>query len=226
MLNVSVCTQCFADRSADIGSAPGNQIRIEGGERLLKDGAVQRHRALQERIARESDDARSVACEFPDQITHGQFRSAEAVRRQIVGGHAARGVDGEQDVEPLALGLFEVRTPPWSRRCDKEAHHPDGQKRNFGRASPRRKARRELCARLCETPKGTPVSPRCESDQCQECDHSACADGEPKGFGKVKICETGKARVHGILRKSAKRPRSSTKTSPIAGNKKRPNRSW
>ncbi len=82
------CGRRNVDGPAHIRTAAPDDRRVEGGERLEQCVVVERHRALDEGIARERDEADSVAREPLDEIADRELRALEACRGHVVRVHA------------------------------------------------------------------------------------------------------------------------------------------
>ena len=94
------------DCSRNIGSAFGYDRCIQFLKSVGDGIVVKCKRSLQKRRACKGDKADTITLEKPDQVLREKFRSREArggdVRRQ----HAARSVNGHNDIAAFLLRLF------------------------------------------------------------------------------------------------------------------------
>ena len=105
------CGLCQPYRCRDIRAAARDRIRIQRLHRIPKGVVVSRDRRLQKSIPRKRDQPDSVAVEMPEQVLRGQLCACEPIRLHVGSQHTFRGVDRDQDIEPLAGRGFD-RVPP------------------------------------------------------------------------------------------------------------------
>src|SRR5262245_5020112 len=126
-------------------------------EKILEDPVVERERALDERAAREDDEADPVARPPVDELRDGLLGDVEAVvRTKVLGSHAPRRVEGDHDVDPLGIDLdTPVPRLRARRRDDEEGERADPERREEARGeTPGGEAR------LAEEPRSGESDPR------------------------------------------------------------------
>ena len=118
-----------ASRSALARSVPAvrDDARIERLQRLEEGVVVERERGLEERGARERDQADAVVLEPADQVDDRELRALEAIRSRVLGQHAARHVDGEQHVDAAAVLLLPVEAELGAGERREDAGEAGGQ---------------------------------------------------------------------------------------------------
>ena len=99
---------------------------------------------MQERAARERDQAEPVAFEAFGQVGDGELRAREAIGHHVAGEHALRDVDRDQDVDaaPSRLLPLDARQRPGEGGAE-EADRAE-QQSALGQPPLRRKARRQF----------------------------------------------------------------------------------
>ena len=134
----------LADRPRQVRTAPRDDPRLQRRQRLAKYLAIERQRALQEGVPGERDQPDPVAVEFLDQVAHRQLGPRQAVRFHVLRQHAPRGVDREEQVDSLPVGLLPVEAELRAGQRDAQARHPAQQKRPLQPPPPWGERRGEL----------------------------------------------------------------------------------
>ena len=118
-------------RSSDGGgkgcAALWNDADIEGLDALAKSLVVEGEGRLQKGGAGKSHQAKPVVPGLLHQVEGGQFRLFQAIRRNVLGQHAARGVHGDDDVQPFLFCLLPGKTPLGPGQGQQHAGHGGGQ---------------------------------------------------------------------------------------------------
>ena len=98
---------------------------------------VARQRTLHERLARERDQPDPVAFEPADQVGDGEPGPVEPVRRDVLGRHRGRQVEGHHDVLPLAPHRLDpaAELRP-GQRGDEQGHRRQHRRQLGGPAPP------------------------------------------------------------------------------------------
>ncbi len=110
---------------------------------------VEGERGLEERGARERDQADAVVLEAADEVGDGELRPLETVRSRVLGEHAARHVDGEQHVDAAAALLLPVVAELGAGERREDAGEAGGQQRDARCAPARRDAGGEGIEQMC-----------------------------------------------------------------------------
>ena len=109
------------DRGAEVRAAARDDADVDRVEALAEGALVERERALDEGAAGERDETGAVALELRQQVLDGELRAAEAVRLHVGREHAARGVEGDDEIDALAMHLLPAKAPHGSSEREGEA---------------------------------------------------------------------------------------------------------
>ena len=110
-----------ANGFGDVGPPVRDQADLERVHVLEEGGFVQGQRALQEGAARENDQAEPVGFRLGRQIVGGEFRPGEAVRRDVRRQHAAREIDGDDNIEPVLAGFLPLEAELRAGEAEEQA---------------------------------------------------------------------------------------------------------
>ena len=139
--------QAEADRRAVVDQPDLDLVEEAGQDRM-----VQRQRALREGARREDDQADPVVGTAGDEVAdHGLGRAEPVQRLEVERPHAAADVQGDHDVDALALDLLRaMRLARPRRRHDQQRHgQADSQGSSAHRAHPPARARRRRSSARC-----------------------------------------------------------------------------
>ena len=144
------------DRAADVGAAARDDRRVDGVERLREHVAIERQRALQERVAGKRHQPDAIALELRDQIGDGELGARQPIGLQVGRAHALRRVDGEQEVDAASLRLFPAIAAlrPRQRRARRQQADDDERPLDDApRPRQRRRSRRYAASRTRPAPR-------------------------------------------------------------------------
>ena len=111
-----------AQRLFDGGAAAGDDAGIEIIEGHGEGGIIDGERALEDGGAGEGDQADAVAAQIAHQIADTPFGLLQTRGLDIAGGHRARGVEHDQDIEALAADVLPVESPLGAGQSQKKQH--------------------------------------------------------------------------------------------------------
>lgn len=117
--------QARVDGVAEGGAALRDDADVEGVDALAEGVVIEGERALQKGGAGEGDEAEAVGAGELHEVEGGEFGALEAVGFEVFGEHAARGVDGDEDVEAALAGLFPAEAPLRPGEREDEKDHGD-----------------------------------------------------------------------------------------------------
>ena len=171
------------DGSAEIGPTAGDDLGVELLDGLENGLVIDGERRLQEGFASKGDEADALVGEGEDDVLRGEFGAVKPVWGEIVGEHAARGVDREDEVAGLDLIFGFLKTQLGTGKGEEHAkkgeglEHEDAPAARVGRAIDETmgEARRDEPG---EAARGAKMRPDPQDEQRQE-DESA---PEPLGL--------------------------------------------
>ena len=120
------CGGCYVDAMSDVSATTRDGARIEGVDRLEESRMVEGHGALDERVPGKRDDADAVPWKPLDEVADRQLRALESRRFHVVGIHAARRVDDEEQVGPLPLERLPMEA--LLRACERDEPGANGER--------------------------------------------------------------------------------------------------
>ena len=129
--------QALVDGGGQRRPAARDDAHLDGVERFQERARVERQRALEKSRAGERHQGQTVAARFRHQVTHRQLGARQPVRLHVGGEHAARGVERDDQVDPLAPHLLPAKTPHRSREREHEERRGRHEERGANRATSR-----------------------------------------------------------------------------------------
>ena len=93
--------------------------------------------ACRKALAGKCDQADAIALQLVEQILGGELDALEAIRLHIIGKHAARDIDREEQIEPFAF-YFIVGITPARPRQTNDDEREDEKEENETHDAPRR----------------------------------------------------------------------------------------
>jgi len=104
-----------------------NDADLERIHSLAKGLVIKSEWRLQESGAGKCHQSKAITPGQPHQIKGGQFRLFQPIRGHVLRQHAARSVDGDNDVEPSLFGFLPGKTPLRPGQRDEQAGHGGGE---------------------------------------------------------------------------------------------------
>ena len=150
------------DRRCQRGASARDDADLDGVETLQERAPIEGERALEERRARESHQAETVAAGLGDEIADRELGAGEAVGLHVGREHAARGVERDHQVDSLALHLLPAESPHRAGQGDDhQGRRRDDQPRaqrapagiDVGCDGRLQRRRHELCQRAGASPR-------------------------------------------------------------------------
>ena len=133
------------DRFGQRRAALRNDADLERLKALAKGLFVERERTLKECRSGEGHQGQPVAFGQFHEVQRGQAGAAQAVGAHVFGQHAARSVDGDDDVQSALPGFLPVKAPLWPRQRQERANDTEDHQREPYFLPQRRHANRQLC---------------------------------------------------------------------------------
>ncbi len=112
------------DPSPDVGPAARDRGRVERIDGLEQRRMIERHGALQERVAGEGDEADAVSGEPVDEVVDRELGPLEPARLHVVRVHAPGRVDDQQEIGAGPLHRLPVHA--LLRTGERDEAHRDG----------------------------------------------------------------------------------------------------
>ena len=128
------------NRLGQRGAALRNDVHIEGLHALAEGLVIQRQRTLQKGAPSEGDKAVPFGLRHPFQIECCELSAPQPVRSHVGGQHAARGVDGNHDVQAARARLFPAESNLRAGQDHNEQGHRHHQQGHPSLLPPRRQA--------------------------------------------------------------------------------------
>ena len=113
------------DRRREVGASVGDDVGIHRVEGLEKGVVVEGEGALKKGAAGEGDEADAVPLKLVHKVLNRELGPDEPVGLDILREHAARGVEGEDNVDPPAMALGPGVAPLRAGKGEKEEDHPE-----------------------------------------------------------------------------------------------------
>ncbi len=210
------CVDSFIQRAANVSARNGNGLVIDDRQCFLKSPIIERQRALQKSLARESDQSDASSSPALHKIHNRQLGALEAAGRDIGRQHAARTIQHEYyilTISPSGIGFF---APLGScQRQTNRANHNDEQRIFCGTtqgAMGAAQVRQEMLrSQLRKLTVSSPGRISLQSEQQQRPQHR---QPKPARFGEMWMGE-----AHGTLRNLVFARSNSIASKPAAASR-------
>ncbi len=176
----------LADRAGDIGPAARDRGGVERVDRLPEGVPVERQRAFEEGFSGEGDQPQPVPVEPVGQIVDRHPGPGQPVGLHVLGQHALRGVDREEDIDAPLLRLLPEITGLGPGQRDEEAGQAEEEEESFDRAARGRNRGGQLFQKMArgEGRQGRPLPPVMPVEEPGEQSAGRQPDRQPIGIGE------------------------------------------
>ena len=181
-----------AERLPEVGPLRRDERGLGGVEEEADGAEVGRQRALEERLAREHDEADAAAGEVVEHLVDLVLRPRQPARRHVLGQHRLRDVEGDDHVEPLLLDLAELRPVARPGEREREAGYAGRGERGLPAPLAGRRVARRIVASGEAAERGAPLHGRpCEQPRRRTATSTA---GARHGVGEGRCRVMGQGR--------------------------------
>ena len=172
-------------RGAEVGASARDNLGIELVDRLEDGLVIDSERRLDEGTSGKGDQPDSVLGEGEDDVLRRELGAGEAIRREVIGHHAARGIDRDDEIARVSLGFDLGEAEDGTCQRDEGRGEGEAVEREDDPAAAVTAAADEATGEAGrdesgELAGGVPVRPRAERDERHEDKKSP----EPDGLGK------------------------------------------
>ncbi len=117
------------DRRRERRAALRDDADVDGVQALREGSVVERERTLHEGGAGERDQSDAVAVQLADEILNRELGARQSIRLDVGGEHAARGVEGDDEVDAFALDLLPAKAPQRAAERERQRQHRGDEER-------------------------------------------------------------------------------------------------